>query len=210
MKRFASVTTVTFWGAFLLAWLGAFAPSAHAQGLILRGGVNFANAITDPQPASPSNREYLQGLNGALLGEFGNGPVRLILGAGYENRGMHVSGLGGGDIRLDYMTIPVMISLGSPLSSASANLFLNLGIEPGFLLASDYATDSFTFAFNRAEDFDLNLRAELGIGLPVSYSGPAILLGGGVSRSVTDADKSDNEWSNYAFHTFLGIKIRGI
>jgi hypothetical protein len=206
MKRLASFTM----GTFFLAWLGTFVPSTFAQGLILRGGINFANAITDPQPASPSNREYLQGLNGALLGEFGNGPVRLILGAGYENRGMHVSGTGGGDIRLDYMTIPVMVSLGSPLSSASASLFLNLGIEPGFLLASEYTTDNLTFPLDRFEDFDLNLRAELGIGLPLSYAGPAILLGGGVSRSVTDANKSDNEWNNFVFHTFLGIKIRGI
>ena len=204
-----SVKRVSFlFGALTL--LAALAPSSYAQGIIARGGLNYSKAVTDPKPASPSSRDYLQGLNGALLGELGNGAVRLIVGAGYENRGMHVSGAGGGDIRLDYMTVPVMLSFGTPSVNIESSLFLNLGIEPAFLLSSDYAMNNFTFTFDRAEDFDLNLRAELGAELPLTYSGPAIVVGGAYTYGLTDADKSGNTWHNYAFSAFLGLKLRGM
>jgi hypothetical protein len=192
--------------------LGVFAPSPLAQGIILRGGMNFANAVTDPEPASPSNREYRRGFNAAALGEFGGGPVRVLLGAGYENKGMHITGGGGGDIRLDYMTIPIMLSfgtaqLGGGSYESSPRVFLNLGVEPGFLLSSDYATDDFTFSFDNAEEFDFNLRGEIGIEFPFSYSGPAGLVGLGYTYGLTDANSNGDEWHNYAIHAFFGLKI---
>ncbi len=194
---------------FAAALFCALVPAAFAQGVILRGGMNFAKAVTDPKPTSPSNREYRQGLNGALLGEFGDGPMRLQLGAGYENKRMHLTGAGGGDIRLDYMTIPLMVSLGTnmPEGLNGPRLFVNLGIEPAFLLNSDYAGNSFTFTFNNAEQFDFNLRAETGIELPFSYSGPAGILGLGYTYGLTDANSDCDTWHNDAFHLFLGIKI---
>jgi hypothetical protein len=190
--------------------LSTLAPAAFAQGLIVRGGMNFANAVTDPEPASPSNREYRTGFNAAALGEFGEGSMRLLIGAGYENKGMHITGNGGGDIRLDYVTVPMMISMGSgnPEGMAGPRLFVNLGVEPAFLLNSDYATDDFTFAFDNAEDFDFNLRGEIGVEFPFSYSGPSGILGLGYTYGLTDANSNGDEWHNYAFHLFLGLKLR--
>lgn len=193
-----------------LCLTAALAPASFAQGLIARGGLNYTKAITDPKPTSPSSRDYLQGFNGALLGELGHGPMRLIVGAGYENKGMRVTGPGGGDIRLDYMTVPVMVSIGTPSVNIESSLFLNLGLEPAFLLNSDYAMNNFTFTFDRAEDFDLNLRVELGAELPLTYSGPAAIVGGAYTYALTDADKSGNTWNNYAFSAFVGLKLRGL
>lgn len=196
--------------AALFVTFATLAPGAFAQGLHLRGGVNFANAMTDPEPSSPSNREFRQGFNGALLGEFGHGGARLMVGVGYEEKGMHITGAGGGDIRLDYVTVPIMVSMGAPPVNAGAALFFNVGVEPAFLLTSEYSADSFTFDFDNAEDFDMNLRAELGIELPVSYSGPSGILGAAYTYGLTDANKNGNEWNNYAFHLFLGLKIRAM
>ncbi len=195
--------------AVLAIVLTTLAPAAFAQGLTVRGGMNFSKAITDPEPVLPSNRDYLRGYNAALLGELGQGPIRLILGAGYENKGMHLTGAGGGDLQLNYMTVPVMLSIGRPSVNIESNLFLNLGVEPAFLLSSDYAMNTFAFQFDRAEDFDLNLRAELGLELPLTYSGPAAVVGGAYTYALTDADKSGNTWHNYAFNLFLGLKLRG-
>jgi hypothetical protein len=197
---------------FVLALICALAPGTFAQGVLVRGGMNFANAVTDPEPLSPSNREFRKGFNAALLGEFGEGPMRLLVGAGYENKGMHITGSGGGDIRLDYMTVPVMISLGTgqlggDRYDAAPRVFLNLGVEPAFLLNSDYATDNFTFSFNNAEEFDFNLRGEIGIEFPLSYSGPAGVIGLGYTYALTDANTNNDEWHNYVFHLFLGLKL---
>jgi hypothetical protein len=193
----------------LFVLLSTLAPAAFAQGILVRGGLNFANAVTDPEPVSPSNREYRQGFNAALLGEFGGGPARLLVGAGYENKGMHVTGAGGGDIRLDYLTVPVMLSLGTAGNPAMPRLFINAGVESGFLLTSEYATDNFTFDFDSAEDFDFNLRGEIGVEVPFSAYGPAGLIGVGYTYGFTDADTDeDGEWHNYAFHAFFGLKIR--
>jgi hypothetical protein len=199
----------------LAALMGTLAPAAMAQAIIVRGGMNFANAVTDPEPASPSNREYRKGFNAALLAEFGEGPMRLLVGAGFENKGMHITGTGGGDIRLDYLTVPVMISFGgfAPFGDGRAGvvgprLFVNAGLEPAFLVTSEYATDNFTLDFDNAEDIDFNLRGEIGIEFPLSYSGPAGVVGLGYTYGLTDANKNDSEWHNYVFHAFVGLKIR--
>jgi hypothetical protein len=184
-------------------------PTAFAQGIIIRGGMNFANAQTDPQPTSPSNREYREGFNAALLSEMGGSGTRLLLGVGYENKGMHITGFGGGDIRLDYVTVPLMVSFGtpSPEGVAGPRLFVNVGAEPAFLVNSDYANDNFTYAFDNAEKFDISLRGELGVEFPFSYSGPSGLIGLGYTYSMTDANSNDDEWRNYAFHLFAGLKF---
>ena len=184
------------------------AQTGLAQGIIVRGGMNFANALTDPAPASASNRDFRKGLNAALLTEFGNNEVSLILGAGYENKGMHFSGNGGGDIRLNYLTLPVMVSFGTHSRASSPRLFANAGIEPAFLVTSDYATENFTYGFNNAESFDFCLRGEAGAEFPISYSGPAAVVGAGYTFSLTDANLGEDEWRNHVIHLFVGLKIR--
>jgi hypothetical protein len=196
--------------AFITALLiTALAPAPFAEGVILRGGMNFANAITDPEPSSPSNREFREGFNLALLGEMGDGPMRLLVGVGYENKGMHLAGMGGGDIRLDYVTVPLMISMGtnSPEGMAGPRLFVNIGLEPAFLVNSEYASGNFTFSFENAEKFDLGLRGEVGVEFPFSYSGPSGLLGVGYSYGLTDANSNNDSWRNYAIHLFAGLKF---
>jgi hypothetical protein len=183
-------------------------PDAFAQGIIVRGGMNFANAVTDPEVASSLNPEFRKGLNAALLAEFGNNDVSLLIGAGYENKGMHLGGSGGGDIRLDYLTLPVMVSFGTHSRASSPRLFANAGIEPAFLLSSDYATENFTYAFDNAEGFDFCLRGEVGAEFPFSYSGPAAVVGVGYTFSLTDANSGDDEWRNHVIHLFVGLKIR--
>jgi hypothetical protein len=184
------------------------APTGHAQGVIVRGGMNFANAVTEPDPASSSNREFRKGLNAALLAEFGNNDVSLLFGAGYENKGMHLAGAGGGDIRLDYLTLPVLVSFGTRSRAASPRLFANAGVEPAFLLSSDYATENFTYAFDNTEGFDFCLRGEAGAEFPLSYSGPAAVVGMGYTFSLTDANSGEDEWRNHVIHLFVGLKIR--
>jgi hypothetical protein len=188
--------------------LFSLASAASAQGIIVRGGMNFASALADPAPASSSNRDFRKGLNAALLSEFGNNAVSLLLGAGYENKGMHLGGNGGGNIRLDYLTVPVMVSFGTQARRASPRLFANAGVEPAFLLSSDYATDNFTYAFDNAKGFDFCLRGEVGGEFPFSYSGPSAIVGMGYTFSLTDANAGDDEWRNYAIHLFVGLKIR--
>jgi hypothetical protein len=195
---------------FALLFLSALAPAAFSQGIILRGGMNFAKAVTDPEPASPSNREFREGFNAALLGQTGDGPMSLLIGVGYENKGMHITGAGGGDIRLDYVTVPLMVSFGtgSPEGVAGPRLFLNVGAEPAFLVNSDYATDNFIYTFDNAEKFDISLRGEFGVEFPFSYSGPSGLIGLGYTYAMTDANSNNDEWRNYAFHLFAGLKFR--
>jgi len=184
--------------------------TAFAQGVLLRGGMNFSNAFTKPEPTSPSNREYREGFNAALLGEMGEGPMRLLIGVGYENKGMHISGFGGGDIRLDYVTIPLMVSFGtgSDEGITGPRLFVNVGAEPAFLVNSEYASSNFTYDFDNAETYDIGLRGEVGVELPFSYSGPSGLIGVGYTYSLTDANSNEDEWNNYAFHIFAGLKFR--
>jgi hypothetical protein len=121
---------------------------------------------------------------------------------------MHITGPGGGDIRLDYVTVPVMISLGTPGSFEAPRLFVNAGVESAVLLSSDYAADDFTFAIDNAEKFDFGLRGEIGLEVPMSAYGPAGLIGMGYTYGLTDANSGDEEWNNYVITAFFGLKIR--
>ena len=190
-----------------LALVAVFVAPSHADGLILRGGMNFANAETDPE-IDEDNQEFRPGFNAAVLGEVGDGPLRLLLGAGYENRGLRIKGGGNsGDVRLNYVTVPVMLQLGTAGgTSPMPRVFVNLGVEPAFLVQSDVALDNFTFDID-AEEFDFGLRGEAGIEIPISPTA-GIVLGAGYSQSVTDAAKDDDtEWYNRAFHLFAGVKL---
>jgi hypothetical protein len=189
-------------------WLCLMVSAASAQGLHLRGGLNLANAAITPEPTSPASTKMLRGYNGALIGELGNGPVRLLIGAGYENRGVAISGPGGGDYKLDYATVPVMIGFGSPSVNAGASVFLNVGVESAFLIGSSYPTGGLILTEDDTRDFDLGMRAELGLELPVSYSGPAITLAVAYSLGLTDANRSDDEWRNNTFQLIIGLKLR--
>lgn len=186
------------------------APEAHAQGIMLRGGLNLANATIDPEPASPGGADMRKGLNAALLGELGGGPVRLMVGAGYESRGVELTGPGGGDVILEYVTVPVMIGMGPPSMSANACVFVNVGVEPAFLIASKLPAGNGAPSEEDIRDFDFNGRVEIGIELPVSYSGPSLMLGGAYTLGLTDIDRSSDSWRNHAFHIFAGLKLRSL
>ncbi len=196
-----------FFAALVLALIAVFAAPARADGLILRGGMNFANAKTDPE-IDEDNQRFRLGGNAALLGELGDGGVRLLVGGGYEQRGLKVtSGSNEGKMSLDYITVPVMISVGtSSTAEFVPRLFVNLGVEPAFLVSSKVAFGAFTSDFD-AEEFDFGLRGEVGMELPVSASA-GLYLGGGYSQSLTDAIKGDDlESKSYNFHLFAGVKI---
>lgn len=195
---------------FALTLIAVSAPGvARADGLILRGGLNLSDAATDPS-IDADNQEYRRGLNLALLAEAGNGPARLVAGVGYENRGIGVStSLADATLRLDYVTIPVMLSLGTVPEMGSGwmpRLFVNVGVEPAFLISSNGSLEDYDFDIE-AERFDFGLRGEAGVEIPVSETA-GIVLGAGYSRSVTNAAKDEDlEWYNRNIQIFGGVKV---
>lgn len=206
------VTVVHMAAVAAVALLVALPGTARADGLILRGGMNLATASTDPE-LDADNEKMRRGLNGALLVEAGSGPIRLLTGVGYENKGMSAtSALADAELRLDYVTIPVLLSLGTVPSANGTwmpRLFVNVGVEPAFLVNSEGTFADFDFdvdeeRFNR---FDLGLRGEAGLEIPVSPSA-GVVLGAGYSRSLTNAAKDDDyEWYSQTIHIFGGIKV---
>ncbi|HLU69629.1 MAG TPA: outer membrane beta-barrel protein, partial [Fibrobacteria bacterium] len=163
---------------FALTLITVSAPGvAHADGLILRGGLNLSDAATDPS-IDADNQEYRRGLNLALLAEAGGGPARLVAGVGYENRGIGVStSLADATLRLDYVTIPVMLSLGTVPEMGSGwmpRLFVNVGVEPAFLISSNGSLEDYDFDIE-AERFDFGLRGEAGVEIPVSETAGIVL-----------------------------------
>jgi len=197
---------VLFAATGLMCLLGA--QDAAAQGIHLRGGLNLSNAALDPEPASPLTTKMLRGYNGALLAELGSGPVRVMIGGGYQQQGIAVEGgATEGDYKLEYATIPVMISLGPPTVNANATVFLNVGVEPSFLIGSNLPTGGTVLNKNELRDFDVAMRAELGAELPLSYSGPSILLALGYSLGMTDAHRGANEFRNNTFQGIVGLKF---
>ncbi len=193
--------------AFITVLCGLVAP-LHAQGFHFRGGVNLSNAALDPEPTAPNTTNMTRTYNGALIAEVGSGPVRLLLGAGYQQHGIRISGAGGGDYRLDYGTIPIMVGLGEPSVNASSSLFLNVGLEPAFLISSKRPTPATALSAEDTRDFDIAMRAELGVELPLSYSGPALVLSLGYSLGMIDVNRGENEWHNNSFHGMVGLKFR--
>jgi hypothetical protein len=198
---------VIFLAALVIALIAVFASPAHSDGIILRGGMNFANANTDL--VEDEDREFRTGFNAAVLGEIGDGGLRLLAGLGYENRGLGISiGDDDGEVRLDYVTVPVLLSVGtSSMGTGMPRVFVNLGVEPAFLVSEEEELGAFTFDFEEAEKFDFGLRGEAGMEIPLSVSS-GIVVGAGYSQSLTDASKSDDtEWKHYGFHLFGGVKI---
>jgi hypothetical protein len=193
--------------ALIVALIAVFAAPARADGIILRGGMNFGSANTDPK-IDNDNKEFRRGFNAALLGEVGNGALRLLAGGGYEQRGLRVTdGSNEGQMSLDYVTIPVMLSVGSVSHSPFIpRIFINAGVEPAFLVSSDITLGSFTTDFD-GEEFDFGLRGEAGLEIPLSASA-GIVLGGGYSQSLTDAIKGDDfDSMSRTIHLFGGLKI---
>jgi hypothetical protein len=195
-----------FAAAWVLCSLGM--NNAHAQGIHLRGGLNLANAALDPEPASPLGTQMLRGYNGALLVELGGGPVRLMVGGGYQQQGIKVTGsTSEGDYKLDYATIPIMICLGPPSINANATVFLNVGVEPSFLIGSNLPDGGTILTKDELRDFDFAMRSELGAELPLSYSGPSLVLALAYSLGLTDANRGGNEFRNNTFQGIVGIKF---
>jgi hypothetical protein len=189
--------------------LTAFVSSVNAQGLILRGGMNASSAVTDPE-LDEDNTEPRYGFNAAALADVPlSGAVHLVAGAGYEQRGLNFTNPGNDDKMLlsaDYLSVPVMLSLRAP--SDGAHLFINVGIEPAFLMSSDFDIGDITFEVEQAESFDFGLRGEVGVELPLSMNGPGVLLGLGYTYGLTDANSDeDGEWNNTTIHAFLGVKL---
>jgi hypothetical protein len=203
MPRLASVMPL-----MLLIVLAAGPREARAQGLHVRGGLNLANAALDPEPASPLSTTLLRGYNGSLLAELGGGPIRLMLGGGYQQHGVKVEGgAGEGDYRLDYATIPVMLSMGPPSVNANASVFLNIGVEPAFLIGTRIPSGSTLLPEDDARDFDVAMHAELGVELPLSYSGPALTLALGYSLGMIDVHGGPDRWRNNTFQGIIGLKF---
>jgi hypothetical protein len=185
--------------------------AAHAQsGLVVRGGFNSSNAVIDPEIPDFIDQESRPGFNVAVLGDVSmGGPFYLLLGGGYETRGVRgEAGDGDGTVRLNYVTVPVMLSLRAPLAAGGPSIFLNVGSEPAWLVQSDLAFDDITFDADNFEDFDLGLRGELGMTIPFYPGGPAAMVGAGYTYSLTDANNDeDDEWHNYALHLFAGLRL---
>ena len=110
-------------------------------------------------------------------------------------------------MRLDYVTIPVMLSIGSTSDRQFVpRIFLNAGVEPAFLVSSDVSLGGFTADFD-AEEFDFGLRGEAGLEIPLSETA-GVVLGAGYSQSLTDAIKDDDlESMSHTIHIFAGVKI---
>lgn len=193
--------------ALIVALIAVFAAPAHSEGIILRGGMNFGTAATDPE-IDDENKEFRTGFNAALLGEVGGGALRLLAGGGYEQRGLRVTdGANEGEMRLDYVTVPVMLSVGSISDRPFIpRIFVNAGVEPAFLVSSEITLGSFISDFD-AEDFDFGLRGEAGLEIPLS-EGAGVVFGVGYSQSLTDAIKGDDlEAKSHTVHIFGGLKI---
>jgi hypothetical protein len=181
------------------ALLLTLCPDAFAQsGLIVRGGFNWSNASIDPEV----DQKPQPGFNAALLADVSlAGPLSLIMGSGFETRG--VAGDDGRGFRLNYLTMPVMISLHEPFAPGGPGLFVNLGTESAFLVSSDRQINEVAF-----DNYELGLRTEVGAEFPVVPNGPSALVGAAYSYSLTDANEDeDDTWYNYALHVFLGLEF---
>jgi hypothetical protein len=181
------------------ALLLTLCPDSFAQsGLIVRGGFNWSDASINPEV----DQKPRPGFNAALLVDVSiGGPLSLIMGSGFETRG--VAGDDEGAFRLNYLTMPVMISLHEPFAPGGPGLFVNLGTESTFLVSSDLQMNDVAF-----ENYEFGLRTEVGAELPVISNGPSVLVGAGYSYGVTDANKDeDDTWYNHALHLFLGLEF---
>ncbi len=175
--------------------------------LIVRGGFNLSSASIGPEV----DQKPRPGFNAALLADVSLGvPMfSLIIGSGFETRG--VAGDDEGAFRLNYITFPVMFSFHQPLASGGPVLFINLGTESAFLISSDSSDSQINdvaFDADNFETYDLGLRTEVGVELPLIPNGPSAHVGAGYSYSVTDANEDeDDTWYNHALHLFLGLEF---
>jgi hypothetical protein len=181
------------------ALLLTLCPDAFAQSsLIVRGGFNLSNASISPDVAQKPR----PGFNAALLVDISlGGSLSLITGSGFETRG--VAGDDEGAFPLNYLTVPVLISI-HPFASGDPGVFVNVGTESAFLVSSDQQIIN-DVAF---ENYEFGLRTEVGAEFPVVPDGPSALVGAGYSYSATDANKDeDDTWYNHALHVFLGLEF---
>jgi hypothetical protein len=196
--------------ALAIALLAVVVAPAHSQGLIVRGGMNFANASTDPEI---EDKEFRLGFNASVLGDLpATDLIHLLAGVGYEQRGLRATFAGEETVFSgEYLTVPILLSLRSPSATPgrpSMRFFLNLGVEPAFLLDADWDVGDFDFELGQAEDFDFGLRGEAGVELPFAAAGPGAIAGVGYTYGLTDANSdSGGEWHNYAIQVFIGLKL---
>jgi hypothetical protein len=186
------------------ALLLTLCPDGFAQsGLIVRGGFNLSDASINPEV----DQNPRPGFNAALLSDISlGGPLSLIVGGGFETRG--VAGDDEGAFRLNYITVPAMISLHPPFAPGGPLLFLNLGTESAFLVSSDMPSNDVAFDADNFETYELGLRTEVGAEFPVIPNGPSALVGAAYSYGMNDQNKDeDDTWYNHALHLFLGVKF---
>jgi hypothetical protein len=130
MMRFKSAVLGPLVGLGLFALV---APGLEAQSTWgIRGGVSVASADFDvSETFSKENRTGFTG--GVFWDHGGKNLFGYQFGASYTQKGVEVSGTGGGELSLNYIEIPAVLKLGIPLGIVKPSVFggAAFGIKAG-------------------------------------------------------------------------------
>lgn len=199
-----------------LAAVLACAPAFAGGGFVARGGLNIANATLKPSGGVESSSRA--GLEAGALADFApSNNVHLLIGLLFDQKGFSWSDDNGNDadVRLNYLTIPVMLSFRAASAEAQGNAvpFFNAGVELSPLKSAIIETGGSKDDYTDATGFDFGLRGEVGLEIPASAgSGTAFLLGAGYSYGLVNSNDMDSnldppEQHNYAIKIFAGVKF---
>ncbi len=186
-------------------------------GIILRGGLNAADAHLSQDVPFGTEKGFRGGVNLALLGDIPlSNSVGILAGGGFENKGFTVSnGQELETFRLNYAVFPLMLSFEkastSPLSPRN-RIFFNAGLEYAVLTSASLElvqNDSTTTVHGHPKRFDFGLCGEFGGEIPLSSQGGSAIFGVGYSYDLTDesANPQTQQAYNYVIKVFVGLKF---
>lgn len=189
-------------GALLFATL-----PARAGDLMVKGGVNFADAKYDPATGSASVGSRTAWVGGAGLGFTLARPINVQVEAFYAQTGVKVSGLTSGEteIKLDYLQVPITLRLDVPIPIVGLYVFggPNLGVRlksesTGQNLSLDETTRSIVWNF------------DAGAGVAISLAPRTkITVEGRVTRALSNAFEKDSDGTYKAqdFRALAGLRF---
>lgn len=230
MSRFATVSTVVCAALVTLALLAGPAP-AQAQGLSLgvEGGATFADFSLDAD-VETAELESLTGFRVAGVVRYGFGGMwGLQSGVGLTQKGARAPASETGltddlDFNLDYVEIPLLLTLDIPTGPAPVNPRLFAGPQVGFESACDVSADlsgvsesvecnADALGENTLDTKGTDVSLVFGGGLDFGLGGPAALtLDGRYDLGLTDIndieDVGATEIKNRTFSISGGLLFR--